>query len=576
MARYRPRLAVGFAALLLAWTATAQAGSIRHDVDESEYIDLAALPQFDAAGAINPGAGALSGVLVSPYWVLTAAHNVGSLTFQVEGGAPITSASYVVVPGWTGDVNQGYDLALVRLTSPITAVDPALLYSGKDELTSTATLVGYGVLRDGNTGAIEGARGVRRAGTNIIDRYATFTGGITPQSADGSDRVGLLWDFDSPLTPPTKNRWGSPTPLPLEYQPALGDSGSPLFVEIDGQFYVMGITSAILNGQNGTANQYGAAAVFTRVSSFNNYVDGSAYQHFVEDTISNRWIAAIDGVFHAGANWLDAGRFDADYTAFTVVGAYAVTFDEDAESRKLIVRQGAVTFDLDGHLYAQTHPSLDASVVVGRSSGDAASLSLQGGGTLASIAAFLAAENGSTGAVNVTDGSLWTVAHNLVIGGTHTASGGTGMLNVDGGAIDVAGLLSIATAGSSASFTNTTSTASAIDNAGALNVGTAAALIVAGGLTGNGHTTVSGAGASLVVDHIVQNSLTIGEGALVTLAPTIIPVEPTAFPTGDASFDGGSFGGDSLTASAVPEPGTLALSAILIAIAAAMLRRRRG
>jgi fibronectin-binding autotransporter adhesin len=83
-------------------------------------------------------------------------------------------------------------------------------------------------------------------------------------------------------------------------------------------------------------------------------------------------------------------------------------------------------------------------------------------------------------------------------------------------------------------------------NSGALTVGAGSQFDVTGKLTGAGITTVNGA---LTADSIVQNTLTIGEGAIVTINP--IP----GGPLGD------------ITIRPVPEPGTL----IMLLIAAAAL-----
>ncbi len=87
-------------------------------------------------------------------------------------------------------------------------------------------------------------------------------------------------------------------------------------------------------------------------------------------------------------------------------------------------------------------------------------------------------------------------------------------------------------------------TAGTLDNSGSLTVGAGSNFVVTGNLTGNGDTVVNGIMTS---NMIVQNSLTLGGGAIVTINP--IP--------------GGPLGGQSLTA--VAEPSTLFM--LLIAAA---------
>ncbi len=81
-----------------------------------------------------------------------------------------------------------------------------------------------------------------------------------------------------------------------------------------------------------------------------------------------------------------------------------------------------------------------------------------------------------------------------------------------------------------------------------------------GDIAGLGSTSVYGAGTVLTVDSIVQNTLTVGAGATLVIAP--LPL-----------LSGGPLAGNDLQA--VPEPQTFIM--LLIALAtAAWIKNRRG
>ena len=154
----RRKLVVSFLALGLSrflGVQDAGAGTIRHDVPDQDYTNLAAQPQFASVGRLDiTDAGnsyIASGTLIDPYWVLTAAHNVSfpdptGVTFTLTpGGTPHTASEWIPHPLWNNNAPyNGYDVGLIRLSTPVTNVTPAIRYSGSGELGSIATIVGYG------------------------------------------------------------------------------------------------------------------------------------------------------------------------------------------------------------------------------------------------------------------------------------------------------------------------------------------------------------------------------------------------------------------------------------------------
>ncbi|MCP4376108.1 MAG: trypsin-like serine protease, partial [bacterium] len=132
--------------LVLMWSfSPVSAGTIRDDVPDVNYTNLAALPIYAPVGKIlntqTSGSYLASGVLVSDQWVLTAAHVVdgpglSSLTFTLGATTYTGNLSTVAVhSGWSSaSLLSGNDIALFKLTAPVTGVTPARLYAGSADV----------------------------------------------------------------------------------------------------------------------------------------------------------------------------------------------------------------------------------------------------------------------------------------------------------------------------------------------------------------------------------------------------------------------------------------------------------
>jgi T5SS/PEP-CTERM-associated repeat protein len=149
------------------------------------------------------------------------------------------------------------------------------------------------------------------------------------------------------------------------------------------------------------------------------------------------WKNASSGAVSRGGNWASGSTPGAsDHVIFSRPAAsFTVTLDSNLTNNRASVRQGTVTWNLGGNTWALTNtsqatPSLSISEFQGVSA-----VTATGGGTLSSVIAMIGAGAGSTGTLTVTGtGTVWNNSDSVFVGGTSSAAGGRGTLNVAGGA----------------------------------------------------------------------------------------------------------------------------------------------
>ncbi len=248
---------VGILVSIMLYPISACGSTIRDDEPDSSYVALGADLAFAAVGVfVNSWGYTGAGTLIAPDWVLTAGHMLDAATsgtFTI-GGTSYTSTQIIKNPGWTGAPFNGNDFGLVHLSSSVTAIPPAMLYTGTSEFGQVGTYVGFGLTGTGLTG-YGTLDNQKRAFQNVID--GNF----------GNPSILLGSDFDNPHSA-ADSGFGSAVPLPLEGCVTPGDSGGGVFIMEGSQYYLAGVISFVANLDASANADYGDASGFGRVSAF--------------------------------------------------------------------------------------------------------------------------------------------------------------------------------------------------------------------------------------------------------------------------------------------------------------------
>ncbi|MBJ6982164.1 trypsin-like serine protease [Luteimonas sp. MC1572] len=256
--------------LLLLMASTASAVVIRHDVDDARYR----VPASEFPALVDmPGEG--HGVLIAPRWVITAAHTIPQHSEPqqvVIDGVSRDVEQVVVHPGYktlpqelidqamaSGEamlivafLASSDDIALVKLTQPVTDLAPVAIFRQSDEPGRVVKILGKGA-----TGS--GANGHDPRGPNRTELRRAFN-----EVSSAYDRW-LCYVFDEP-----------PSALPLEGVLGNGDSGGPALIQIEDHWLLAGLASwKVVQGNVMTARpgRYGQVACNVRMSHYIEWIE---------------------------------------------------------------------------------------------------------------------------------------------------------------------------------------------------------------------------------------------------------------------------------------------------------------
>lgn len=249
---------------------------IRDDVGLAGSASFGANPAFSGVAAIS----GCTAVLIAPTTVLSARHcgpSVGgAVRFGTSSSSPTFSSTIqsVFYPGGGtpgSPLLDGNDIAILRLSGavPLGVATPFALTAATTDLTGFSVVtVGFGGRGIGSSG-VTGFDGVRRGGTNVLDRYGAP---VSPSTSFSGANI-FSTDFDNPAGTSNTLGWlgSSSIATSFEATTAGGDSGGPLLFDNGGVWTLMGV----LSGGTTSNSVYGDISWWTGVAPFRSQIEAA-------------------------------------------------------------------------------------------------------------------------------------------------------------------------------------------------------------------------------------------------------------------------------------------------------------
>ena len=266
--------------------------AVPHNADASIFTSLSDLNESEVFGATSPfdGVGlftgddanggsflAGSGVFIGNgldgqnAYILTAGHVLfdepnlpwSSLQFNPSADVASNLMDFLDVeevfpfPGFTSSEaggGTGNDIGLVKLSAPINNIAAAPLFDGPDSGLIGAEFITAGYGFPGVFGQPLGDfDGIRRGGRNTIESAGANFPQVTVEDQFFVSELDLTFA------------------LPLEWQGSIVDSGSPWFVDVNGEYQIAGIVNGGLTSNTDT--------FAIRTSLFNDFINDTITTH---------------------------------------------------------------------------------------------------------------------------------------------------------------------------------------------------------------------------------------------------------------------------------------------------------
>lgn len=254
------------------------------DSPQARIVPNAAGSSWSGVGRLEAGGKSYTATVIGPRHILTAAHAVSrharaeNATFllYLDSAAPhrVSASRIFIHPDYRGfkpaaDGLVHDDIAIVELSEmvpfgvPVYPLHLQPLASGTPLL-----LVGFGVSGDGVKGVAEGSGigHVKRAGGNAADNLVADEGG------SGAQEI-FVFDFDGPDTS-TNFLGGGSLGNGIEATLGVGDSGSPAFVRVNGQWHLAGVNTFVtyFGGGPTRAGVFGTGGGGMLLSAYANWI----------------------------------------------------------------------------------------------------------------------------------------------------------------------------------------------------------------------------------------------------------------------------------------------------------------
>jgi hypothetical protein len=254
-----------FLLILILFSIHSNAVVKRHDIPPENYV-IEKAPEY----LIDmPHEG--QGVLINSQWIVTVAHTIfydyagkelliGSKTYEIESvhiHPDYTQPKKYLLKGDLAPLMSFFksrsDIALIKLTSIVSGVEPINIYTGKSEKDKTITVYGRGATGNGLTGEDPDTKSLR-----VMNQFQNVV-----ESAEGN---WLGFKFDEPANA-----------LALEGMHGSGDSGGASVIFQKGVPFLVGLSSWQLgHGDISTfkGGLYGTTAYQVRVSNYHDWILG--------------------------------------------------------------------------------------------------------------------------------------------------------------------------------------------------------------------------------------------------------------------------------------------------------------